>query len=114
MPGGVRRSIVAASVAAVAVAVLVAGLLTGATAGARPAARPAAKDCHAGVPPLLHDGFPEPPLLYSHGGRLEATLRAAVGPARMGGHRVLAWSYDGSVPRADARDLRRRSRSRCI
>jgi FtsP/CotA-like multicopper oxidase with cupredoxin domain len=97
VPGGVRASIVVATAASIAVAGLLAGLLTGATAGARPA-RSAVADCHVGVPPLLHDGFPEPPLLYSHGGRLDATLRAAVGPARMGKRRVMAWSYDGSVP----------------
>jgi FtsP/CotA-like multicopper oxidase with cupredoxin domain len=61
-------------------------------------ARPAAAGCHAHVPPLLRDGFPEPPVLYSHGGRLDVRLRAAVGPARMGGRTVQAWSYDGSVP----------------
>ena len=48
--------------------------------------------------PLLHDGFPEPPALYSHDGALDVRLRAAVGPARMGNTRVSAWSYDGSVP----------------
>ena len=63
-----------------------------------PATRTAAADCHAHVPGLLHDGFPEPPVLYSHGGRLDVRLRAAVGAARMGGRRVEAWSYDGSVP----------------
>ncbi len=55
-------------------------------------------DCHAGVPPVLHDGFPEPPALYSRDGALDVRLRAAVGPARMGSTRVSAWSYDGSVP----------------
>ncbi len=37
-------------------------------------------------------------MLYSHAGRLDVRLRAAAGPARMGGRRVEAWSYDGSVP----------------
>ena len=57
-----------------------------------------AADCHARVPPVLHDGFPEPPALYSHDGSLEVRLRAAAGVARMGRARVSAWSYDGSVP----------------
>jgi suppressor of ftsI len=55
-------------------------------------------DCHAHVPPLLHDGFPEPPVLYSRDGRLDVHLRAQEGPALMGGRRVDAWSYNGTVP----------------
>ena len=47
---------------------------------------------------VLHDGFPEPPALYSHDGALDVRLRAAVGAARMGRTRVSAWSYNGSVP----------------
>ena len=35
-------------------------------------AHPRAADCHAGVPPVLHDGFPEPPAHYSHNGVLDA------------------------------------------
>ncbi len=54
--------------------------------------------CHTKAPPVLHDGFPEPPELVSHDGLLDATLRAAVGPAMMGGRRVQAMSYDGSIP----------------
>jgi suppressor of ftsI len=58
----------------------------------------ARSSCHAKAPPVLHDGFPEPPELVSHDGLLDVTLRAAVGPARMGERRVRAMSYDGSIP----------------
>jgi suppressor of ftsI len=100
VPGGVRAKIVAVTVAAIAATALLALLVTGVPAGARTPERAhaAAADCHVHAPPLLHDGFPEPPLLYSRGGRLDVKLRAAVGPARMGRARVDAWSYDGSVP----------------
>ncbi|HXB14209.1 MAG TPA: multicopper oxidase family protein [Solirubrobacteraceae bacterium] len=100
MPGGVRGQIAVATAAAIAVAALLAPFVTGAPAGARTPepAQAAATDCHAHAPPLLHDGFPEPPLLYSRDGRLDVKLRAAAGPARMGRMRVNAWSYDGSVP----------------
>jgi FtsP/CotA-like multicopper oxidase with cupredoxin domain len=54
--------------------------------------------CHAAAPPVLHDGFPEPPELVSRNGLLDVTLRAAVGPAMMGKRRVQAMSYDGSIP----------------
>ena len=53
---------------------------------------------NAAIAAWLEARFPEPPVLYSHGGRLDARLRAAAGPARMGGRTVQAWSYDGSVP----------------
>ncbi len=69
--------------------------------GSSPGERSAAEaraNCHAGVPPVLHDGFPEPPVRVSHDGHLDVTLRAAVGPARMGKRRVQAMSYDGSFP----------------
>jgi FtsP/CotA-like multicopper oxidase with cupredoxin domain len=75
-----------------------AGALAVAPAGGMVPASRAAADCHAHVAPLLHDGFPEPPVLYSHSGRLDVRLRAAAGPARMAGRTVQAWSYDGSVP----------------
>ncbi|HEY1834101.1 MAG TPA: multicopper oxidase family protein [Solirubrobacteraceae bacterium] len=50
------------------------------------------------MPALLHDGFPEPPLVYSHGGQLDVTLKAAVGKVRFAGRSVTAMSFDGSVP----------------
>ncbi len=99
MEGGGKRSM--------AVAAAVAGALAACVLRVAPAlgllasgslAHAGAADCHAGVPPVLHDGFPEPPALYSHDGSLDVRLRAAVGPARMGRARVSAWSYDGSVP----------------
>jgi suppressor of ftsI len=58
----------------------------------------ARSSCHAKAPPVLHDGFPEPAELVSHNSLLDVTLRAAVGPAMMGGRRVQAMSYDGSIP----------------
>jgi suppressor of ftsI len=57
-----------------------------------------ASDCHAHVPPLLHDGFPEPPELVSHDGKLDVTLRASIGPVTINHRRVRAMNYDGTVP----------------
>ena len=62
------------------------------------AAARARSSCHATAPPVLHDGFPEPPELVSRNGLLDVTLRATVGPTRMGERRVQAMSYDGSIP----------------
>jgi suppressor of ftsI len=55
-------------------------------------------DCHAHVPPVLRDGFPEPPELISHDGLLDVSLRASVGVVTMNHRRVRAMNYDGSVP----------------
>ena len=55
-------------------------------------------DCHTGVPPVLHDGFPEPPTRYSHHGVLDTTLRASVSRVLINHRRVLAMDYDGSFP----------------
>ena len=98
MRGRGRALIAAGAAASALVASLLATALGVAPASGRVSAGAAATDCHAHVPPLLHDGFPEPPVLYSRGGRLDVQLRAAAGPARMGGRRVSAWSYNGSVP----------------
>ncbi len=55
-------------------------------------------DCHSGVPPIIHDGFPEPPTRYSHDGTLDTTLRASVSRVRINHRSVLAMNYDGSFP----------------
>jgi suppressor of ftsI len=54
--------------------------------------------CHKNVPPLLHDGFPEPPLRYSRNGLLNTTLRASVSAVRINHRRVVTMNYDGSYP----------------
>ena len=54
--------------------------------------------CHRNVPPILHDGFPEPPIRYSSNGVLDTTLRASVGPVLINHRRVTTMNYDGSFP----------------
>jgi suppressor of ftsI len=72
---------------------------TGARSGAARAADPAhASDCHKNAPPILHDGFPEPPTRYSRNGILNVSLTAALGEVTINHHRVKALSYDGSFP----------------
>lgn len=92
----------AARPAVLAAAVLVSGML-GWSAGApprggAPAQAARAADCHSDVAPILRDGFPEPPMLYSRHGRLEVTLRAQLRTVRFDHRRVRAMAYDGSVP----------------
>jgi FtsP/CotA-like multicopper oxidase with cupredoxin domain len=55
-------------------------------------------DCHRNAPPILHDGFPEPPARYSRGGRLDVPLRASLGKVPIDGRLVTALNYDGSFP----------------
>jgi suppressor of ftsI len=72
---------------------------TGAPAGgARASSAEHASDCHKNAPPILHDGFPEPPTRYSHNGVLNVPLTAALGEVTINHHRVKALSYDGSFP----------------
>jgi suppressor of ftsI len=76
-------------------------LATGSTSGSRASATAHAagkSDCHKHAPPILHDGFPEPPMRYSSGGRLDVPLTAALGKVKINGRRVTALSYDGSFP----------------
>ncbi len=94
LPGGVRG---AALLALVAVLSLGGLQLAGAThADSSRGAR--ASSCHRGVPPVLHDGFPEPPTRYSSGGVLDTTLRASLGKVRIDHRLVTALNYDGSYP----------------
>ena len=62
------------------------------------ATRAGRSDCHKNVPPLIHDGFPEPPLRYSRNGVLNTTLRASVSPVMINHKRVVTMNYDGSFP----------------
>jgi FtsP/CotA-like multicopper oxidase with cupredoxin domain len=58
----------------------------------------ARSDCHSNVAPLIHDGFPEPPVRYSKNGVLDTTLRASVGRVLINHRPVTAMNYDGSFP----------------
>lgn len=66
--------------------------------GSSAAGAPGASDCHKGAPPLLHDGFPEPPARYSHDGKLDVSLTASLGEVPIDGKLVKTLSYDGSYP----------------
>jgi FtsP/CotA-like multicopper oxidase with cupredoxin domain len=94
---GTRGSTVGAlvAVAALAVAALSAGGSSATGSGGR-AARP--PDCHSKAPPILHDGFPEPPARYSKNGVLDTRLRAALGKVSIDGRRVTTLNYEGSFP----------------
>jgi FtsP/CotA-like multicopper oxidase with cupredoxin domain len=55
-------------------------------------------DCHTHAPPIIHDGFPEPPVRYSRNGLLDTRLRASVGRVLINHRRVTAMNYEGSFP----------------
>jgi FtsP/CotA-like multicopper oxidase with cupredoxin domain len=55
-------------------------------------------DCHKSAPPIMHDGFPEPPMRYSRNGRLDVNLTASLGKVMINGRRVSTLNYDGSFP----------------
>jgi FtsP/CotA-like multicopper oxidase with cupredoxin domain len=87
------------ALAAIALVALAANgsLATGSTSGADAHAA-SSSGCHKNAPPLLHDGFPEPPTRYSRGGRLDVALKASLGRVPIDGRLVTALNYDGSVP----------------
>jgi FtsP/CotA-like multicopper oxidase with cupredoxin domain len=70
----------------------------GSAATGAPARASRATDCHKGAPPIIHDGFPEPPARYSRNGVLDTTLRASLGKVPIDGRRVTTLNYDGSFP----------------
>jgi len=86
-----------------AIAVVLAGLAaggslaTGSTSGTHALAA-GSSDCHKNAPPILHDGFPEPPTRYSRGGKLDVPLTASLGKVPIDGKLVTALNYDGSFP----------------
>jgi suppressor of ftsI len=91
--------LVAASAALIALAST--GALAGSSAsGAAGSAARSLHDsaCHKNAPPLLHDGFPEPPVRYSHDGKLDVNLTASLGKVLINGKRVTTLNYDGSFP----------------
>jgi FtsP/CotA-like multicopper oxidase with cupredoxin domain len=88
-----RITIAFALIGATALALLVLGAGGSLATGA--AGKP---DCHRSAPPLLHDGFPEPPARYSRGGKLDLPLTASLGKVRIDGKLVSALNYDGSYP----------------
>jgi FtsP/CotA-like multicopper oxidase with cupredoxin domain len=103
-----RNSAVAALLAAGFIAAAVSGGGSAATGAAATTSAPArtgppartarAADCHTHAPPVIHDGFPEPPARYSRNGVLDTTLRASLGKVPIDGRRVTALNYDGSFP----------------
>ena len=85
----------------VAVALIGGGVLIGGaslSAGSPLATVSGRSDCARHLPGVIRDGFPEPPMRFSRGGRLDTTLRASVGPVTIDGHRYVTMNYDGTFP----------------
>jgi suppressor of ftsI len=81
------------------VAAAIAGVSAAGSAGSPPRAVAArGSSCHRNVPPLIRDGFPEPPLRYSRNGVLDTVLRASVSAVSINHRRVVTMNYDGSFP----------------
>jgi len=93
-----RSGRIALASASVVAAVVALGAVAAVSAGGSSADTARRPDCHRNVPPVLHDGFPEPPSLYSRNGQLNVQLRASVGRVRINHKLVIAMNYDGSYP----------------
>jgi suppressor of ftsI len=96
-----RSSMLGTLLAAIAMALAAlaasGSLATGSTSGTHARAA-GSSDCHKHAPPILHDGFPEPPTRYSRNGRLDVPLTASLGTVLINGKRVKTLSYDGAFP----------------
>ena len=90
------RTVLASALIACAVVILAASAAV--SAGGSSTAAVHRPDCHKNVPPILHDGFPEPPAHYSRNGVLDMQLRASVGRVRINHRLVTSMNYDGSFP----------------
>src|ERR1019366_9086821 len=75
-----------------------AGVAGSATLSAEAQSSTARPHCAAAFPRIIHDGFPEPPIRFSHGGLLDTRLRASVGPVTINHHRYTTMSYEGNYP----------------
>jgi suppressor of ftsI len=89
-----RRGVSLATLAAVLLLV-VAGSLSAASFGAAVSKR---SHCARSFPPVIRDGFPEPPMLFSRHGVLNTTLRASVSPLTVGGGQYVTMNYNGLFP----------------
>jgi len=86
-PGRSRRRLLAfgaaGAVAAIAAAAVLAVVLTGSSS--KKTATAPKPVCAAHFPTVIRDGFPEPPMLFSHNGVLDTTLTAALAKAKING-----------------------------
>jgi suppressor of ftsI len=69
-----------------------------ALASSSPAIAAKPPDCHRNAPPVIHDGFHQPPARYSRNGVLDTRLRAAIGPVQINGQQAITGNYEGSFP----------------
>jgi suppressor of ftsI len=87
-----RRRDVISGVAAAILLLLAAGGVSAASFGSQATKR---SHCARRFPPVIHDGFPEPPMRFSRNGVLNTTLRASVSSVRVAGGRFVTMNYDG-------------------
>lgn len=95
---GAARMLALLATAALILAVAGGERASAATHGGQVSRAPGRSSCHRNAPPIIRDGFPEPPMRYSRNGVLDTTLRAAVGPVQVDHRRETTMNYDGSYP----------------
>jgi suppressor of ftsI len=94
-----RVAVIGGGVAALAaVAVVLALVLSGGSAKHTAAAARVNPNCDAHFPNMIHDGFPEPPMKFSHDGVLNTTLTAGTDTIHDAGHTWQGLEYDGTSP----------------
>jgi FtsP/CotA-like multicopper oxidase with cupredoxin domain len=92
---GRRGPLIGGGAGVVALAVLAVVLLTGGSSTTTALANP---HCDAHFPNVIHDGFPEPRMIFSHDGVLDTTLTATPYTIHVNNHTYQGFEYDGSTP----------------
>jgi FtsP/CotA-like multicopper oxidase with cupredoxin domain len=92
------RLMAGAVVLVIAVIAALAVLLLGGASSRKQVATALRAQCAKHPPHFINDGFPEPPIVYSHGGVLNYTLKATTTTIRVAGHNWPAMAYNGTIP----------------
>jgi suppressor of ftsI len=82
----------------VAVAAVIAVVLLFVVGGSGKKAAAANPNCDQHFPNMIHDGFPEPPMIFSHDGKLNVTLTATTYTIHVDGHTDQGMEYNGMSP----------------
>lgn len=99
-PGRRRRvpPILVGGLLAVVVVAAIAALVLGGGGAKKKTTATATSSCAAHFPKVISDGFPEPPMVFSHGGVLDETLTAAVVNRKVGTETFQGMAYNGITP----------------
>lgn len=92
------KALAAAGLLALAIIAALVVVVLGAGSSSKTVTAAARARCAKHPPHFINDGFPEPPIVYSHDGVLDYTLRATTTAIKVAGHVWPAMAYNGTIP----------------